>query len=141
MKIHAFLVRSAVSTLLTFFFFAAITSAQSNLASVSGVITDAQGGVVPLAKVVATDTKTGVQTSVTSNSAGFYHLQNLIIGSYQISVEHEGFRKYIREAVILTTGQDLGLDVKLEVGATGQAITVSSDATPIETRTSDVNTL
>ena len=140
-QLEIFPVRTALNVLAAVWLLGAACFAQSNLASVSGVITDAQGGVVPQASVIATDIKTSVQTSVTSNSAGFYHVQNLTIGSYRVSVEHAGFRKYIREGITLTTGEDLGLDVKLEVGATGQAITVTGDASPIETRTSDVNTL
>jgi outer membrane receptor protein involved in Fe transport len=130
-----------MSALAALCLFAAAAFAQSNLASVSGVITDAQGGVVPQAAVTVTDVKTGVENPATSNSAGFYRVQNLPIGSYRISVEHPGFRKYIRDGVTLTTGEDLGFDVKLEVGATSQEITVTGDASPIETRTSDVNTL
>jgi hypothetical protein len=115
--------------------------AQSNLASISGVVTDAQGGVVPQARVTANDIATGVETPVTSNSAGFYRVQNLAIGRYNITVEHAGFHKYVREGLTLTTGEELGLDVKLELGSTSQAVTVTGEATPIETRTSDINTL
>ncbi len=115
--------------------------AQSNLASISGVITDTQGGVVPQARVTAINVATGVLTPVTSNSAGFYRVQNLEIGKYNITVEHPGFRKYDREGVTLTTGQELGLNVKLDVGATEQAVTVTGEAAAIETRTSDLNTL
>src|ERR1035437_9093916 len=119
----------------------AVCSAQSNLASISGVISDPQGAVIPQARVTATDVETGVQTPGTTNSTGFYHLQNLPIGVYNISVEHAGFRKYLREGITLTTGQRLGLDVGLELGLTGQSITVTGEAPPMETRTSEVDTL
>src|ERR1700757_3423359 len=115
--------------------------AQSNQATISGVITDAQGGVIPRSTITATAVDTGVQTPVTSNSAGYYRLQNLPIGVYNITVDHTGFRRYAREGVTLTTGQKLGLDVKLEVGATGQSVTVSGEAAALETRTSELNTL
>jgi hypothetical protein len=115
--------------------------AQSNLASISGVITDAQGGMVPQARVTAIDKATGVQTPVSSNTAGFYRVQNLAIGVYDVTVERQGFRKYVREGITLTTGQELGLDVKLEVGAAAQAVTVTGEASALETRTSDISTL
>lgn len=114
--------------------------AQSNLATISGIITDQQGGVVPNAAVVATNVETGVQTSAQTNAAGFYRLQNLPIGAYDVSVEHPGFRKYVRR-VTLTTGEQLGLDVGLAVGATGESITVTAEAPLIESRTSEVNSL
>src|ERR1700694_3272090 len=114
---------------------------QSNLAAISGVITDSTGGVVPQTTITATDVATGVQTPATTNSAGYYRLQNLAIGVYNITVDHPGFRKYVREGVTLTTGQELGLDVKLDVGSTGQSVTISGEAAAIETRTSELNTL
>src|SRR5579884_2527003 len=114
--------------------------AQSNLAAISGIVTDQQGGVVPDAAVVATSVETGVQTSAQTNAAGFYRLQNLPIGAYDVSVEHPGFRRYVRR-VTLTTGEQLGLDVGLTVGTTGESITVTAEAPLIESRTSEVNSL
>ena len=115
--------------------------AQSNLASIGGVITDAQGAVIPQTHVTARDTATGVQTAATSNSSGLYRLQNLAIGAYTVTVEHNGFRRYVRDGITLTTGADLGLDVKLEVGAAEQSVTVTGEAPAIESRTSDISTL
>ena len=118
-----------------------ITYAQSNLASISGVVTDPQGAVIPDAKVTATNTATGVRTAVSTNGAGFYDLQNLPIGGYTVSVEHTGFKGYIRRQITLTTGQSLGLDVHLELGAVGQTVSVVGEPPPLETRTSDVSQL
>jgi hypothetical protein len=115
--------------------------AQSNLASISGVITDAQGGVVPEARVTAINSATGVQTPVSSNLAGFYSVQNLAIGRYDLTVEHPGFHRYVREGITLTTGQELDVGVKLEVGQAAQAVTVTGETAALETRTSDITTL
>jgi Carboxypeptidase regulatory-like domain/TonB-dependent Receptor Plug Domain len=120
---------------------ACICFGQSNLASISGVVTDPQSAVIPHATITATNVETGVQNSVPTNSAGFYKLQNLTIGVYNISVEHAGFRKYVREGITLATGQQLGLDVTLAVGPTGQSITITGEQPPIETRASEVSTL
>jgi Carboxypeptidase regulatory-like domain len=115
--------------------------AQSNLASVSGVITDPQGGLVAQAKVTAIDAQTGVTTIALTNSAGFYLLQNLAVGTYNVVVERSGFQKYVRENIVLTTGQQLGLDLQLQLGSTSQTVTVSGEAPPLETRTSDISQL
>ncbi|HWD97431.1 MAG TPA: carboxypeptidase regulatory-like domain-containing protein [Bryobacteraceae bacterium] len=120
---------------------AACCYAQSNLAGVSGVVTDPSGGTIPDAIVAATNTQTGVATGAKTNTSGYYNLENLPIGSYSISIEHPGFRKYVHENITLTTGQQLGLDVQLQVGETGQAVTVSAEAPLTETRTSDVGQL
>lgn len=113
---------------------------QSNLASISGIVTDQQGGVIPNAAVVATNTETGVQTKVQTNGAGFYRLQNLPIGVYDVSVEHPGFRKYLRR-VTLSTGEQLGFDVVVALGASGESITVRAEAPLVESRTSELNSL
>jgi hypothetical protein len=115
--------------------------AQSNLASISGIVTDPQNGVIPQAVVVASNIEMGVQSRAMTNAAGFYRLPNLSIGSYDLSVEHPGFRKYIREGITLTTGEQLGLDVRMELGATGQSVTVTGEAPLLENRTSEINTL
>ena len=115
--------------------------AQSNLASISGIVTDPQSGVIPQAAVVAVNVETGVQARIQTNAAGYYRLQNLAIGVYDLSVDHPGFRKYIRQGITLTTGEELGLDVRLELGATGQSVTVTGEAPLVENRTSEINTL
>ena len=115
--------------------------AQSNQAAISGVVSDPQGAVIPGANVVAVDTATGVRTTAVTNGAGFYNLQNLSIGAYTLTVERSGFRKYVRESITLTTGQELGLDVHLELGSSGQVVTVAGEPPPLETRTSDISEL
>src|SRR5438093_1384631 len=119
--------------------FAVICAAQSNLASISGVVTDPSGSSIPQAAVTATDTQTGVTTTATTNSAGYYSLHNLAIGAHTITIEHSGFRRYVRQGITLTTGEQLGLDVRLELGETGQTVTVTAEAPVTETRTSDVS--
>ena len=74
-------------------------SAQSNQASISGVVSDAQGALVPSAKVTMTNTATGVQTRAATNDAGFYSIPSLPVSDYTLSVEHEGFRRYVREGI------------------------------------------
>ena len=114
---------------------------QSSRATISGIVTDPQGFAVPGAAVAAADIATGVRTPATTNESGFYSIPNLLIGGYNFTVERSGFKRYIREGVTLTTGQTLGLDVKLELGAVGESIDVKGDAPLTETRTSTVDQL
>src|SRR6476469_2382649 len=114
---------------------------QSNLAGVSGVVSDPSAGSVPGVLVTATNTQTGVAKTATTNASGYYNIENLAIGAYRLTIQHPGFRKYIRENLTLTTGQRLGLDIHLEIGDTQQAITVTAEAPLTETRSSDVSQL
>ena len=72
---------------------AALALAQSNQASIRGVVTDSQGAVVGNAEVTAADTGTGVLTTVKSNQDGIYSLPSLATGSYNLTVRHDGFQR------------------------------------------------
>lgn len=120
---------------------APIAFAQSNTATIRGMVTDALGAVVAGAKVIATDAGTGVSTAVQTNDTGIYSLPNLPIGLYSLTVRREGFRTYVRDGIRLTTGEVLGLDIPLEVGAVSESVTVTGTAPLIQSRTSDVSQL
>ncbi len=136
-----FRVRTLAFVFCAFAFGISACFAQSNLAAISGIVTDPQNAVVPQAVVSVSDVETGVEVRTLTNASGFYNLQNLEIGKYDLTVQHAGFRKYVRQGITLTTGQNLGLNIRLDLGTTGQAVTVSAEAPLIESRTSDVNTL
>lgn len=123
------------------FFASAQLRGQSNLAGVSGVVTDSSGGSIAGVVVTAADPQTGIAKTAKTNTSGFYNIENLAIGTYRLTIEHPGFRKYVRENITVTTGQRLGLDIHLELGDTQQAITVTAEAPLTETRSSDVSQL
>ncbi len=132
---------SCRSSLVSVLILSGITCFAQSTASLSGIVKDPQGAVVPQSSVTADNIATGVKTKAVTNNAGFYDLSNLSIGAYAITVERDGFRKYVREGITLSTGEALGLDVQLEVGAVGQTVRVTSEAPAVETRTSDVSQL
>src|SRR5436190_15373099 len=103
--------------LLAFFLLSAMAFGQSNQASISGVVTDSQGAAVPGVKVTMSNLETSLPNSAVTNQAGFYSIPTLPVGAYSMIAERQGFRKYVRQSLALSTGQALGLDVKLELGA------------------------
>ncbi len=115
--------------------------AQSPQANVSGVITDSQKASVPQVEVSAQNIATGQTYRARTNDTGFYSLQALPIGAYRISAEKQGFRRAVRDQLTLTTGQSLEMDLVLEVGAVSESVTVSAEASLLETRTSDASQL
>ena len=112
---------------------AAVAPAQTITASITGTVTDPQGAVVPNAKVVGTNTGTNVVFTVTSNEAGLYNLLFLPVGSYNVTVEAQGFKKSQVGPFAIQVNQTARVDFKLEVGDTTQLIEVSDVAPVLQT--------
>jgi len=130
-----------LGSILAAFLFVLGALAQTPQATISGLVTDAQGAVIAGAEVTSTHAGTAARNTVRTNDSGFYSLRNLPIGAYAVTVEHTGFRKYFREGIALTTGQALELNVSLELGAVTESVSVSAQASLLETRNSDVGQL
>jgi hypothetical protein len=116
-------------------------SAQAPTATLSGVVTDPSGAVIPGVTVTAISPATSHRTVATTNDQGFYVLTQLPAGEYRVEAEMSGFKKYVRQGLTLTTAATLALDIQLEVGAADQSVTVTGEAPLLQTRTSDVSTL
>src|SRR5690348_6395141 len=99
---------------------------QSTAARISGVITDATGAVVPGAGAAAVNVETGQKIAGTSNHYGQYVLYPLPAGTYRLDFEKQGFRGYRIEQLQVYANDDVGRNVRLEVGMTSQEVTVSS---------------
>ncbi|MCU1324276.1 MAG: TonB-dependent receptor, plug [Acidobacteriaceae bacterium] len=111
---------------------------QSTQGTITGVITDAQGAVVPGAAVHVIHSATGVTVNTVTNDAGKYSVPALNVGTYAVVVERPGFARYSRKEITLSTDQVLGVDISLPSGSVDQTVTVSSGAPELETRTSSI---
>src|SRR6202044_3706872 len=72
-------------------------------ASISGTVTDSSGAVIAGATVTATNVDTGVATTLTTNTQGFYSFQVLALGKYTVDVSKSGFKAY-RETDLVPAG-------------------------------------
>jgi len=115
--------------------------AQTPQATLSGIVTDATGGVLPGVQVTATHAGTEQQAAGVTNDQGFYVLTSLPIGQYTVEAVRPGFKKYVRSGLMLTTGATLALDLSLVIGDVSESVTVSDEAPLLQTRTSDVSQL
>ncbi len=104
--------------------------------TIGGVVSDKQGAAIAGAKVVATKLDTGVAVPTTTNTSGNFLLTNLEIGTYSVAVEHEGFRRYMQSGIVLSTAENLALNVTLEIGQVTETMDVSAQAAVLEERTS-----
>jgi hypothetical protein len=86
-----------------------------------------------IATVQATNTDTGFTVTVRPSSEGSYLIPLLPLGHYSISAQASGFKSFTRSGVLVPVGQNIRVDVKLEVGKVDQTINVASNAVNIET--------
>lgn len=115
--------------------FSGIAAAQEFRASVSGTVSDSSGGAIPGAKVVVTNIQKNTSTEVVANQVGYYSVPFLLPGQYRVLVEASGFRKFVREDVVLGVNDKLGLDVVMEVGQLADSVTVTGEAAMLQTET------
>jgi hypothetical protein len=88
---------------------------QAATSTLSGRIVDPQGAVIVDAKITATQKSTGLQRPATTHSEGFYTITNLPPGEYEVKIESQGFAAKTYDAVALSVGQLLSLDVTMEI--------------------------
>ena len=115
-------------------------TAQELYGSVTGVVKDAQGGVLPGAAVVIVNRNTGLQRETTTNTEGGYTFANLPGGSYDVRVTMTGFREAVRSNVPLAVGQISRVDISLEVGGVAEVVEVKSEVQLLQTDKADTRT-
>jgi hypothetical protein len=126
------------------FFFLLIPAglwAQGVEATLKGRVTDLSGAVVPNAKIEVRNTGTNVAVSTVTDSAGLYAVPFLNPGSYTVTAEAAGFKKFLRENLVLSVGANIQADVSLELGAVSEQVLVTSEAPLLETAKADRGTL
>src|SRR3989475_9521428 len=111
---------------------------QTTNGSIQGTVTDSSGATLSRATVTARNLDTGLTNSTVTTDAGLYSLPNLPPGRYSVKVEATGLKKYEREGVTVQTGSTVSLDIQMQLGGVTENITVTADASQLETSTSDV---
>lgn len=114
--------------------------AQVTTGTILGTITDITGAVVPNAKVIITNTDTGIVTNVVTKSSGNYEAPYLINGNYSVQVDARGFKTFEENAIQLTIGEERRIDAKLQAGRASETITVYANGLALRTETSEIST-
>src|ERR1041385_10768 len=101
---------------------------------IEGKVTDNTGAVMP--GVTVTVAGTGLQQPLTAvtTASGTYTFANVPIGSYAVSFELSGFKKGIRENVVLTSGFVASVDMKMEIGKVQEQLTVVAESPLVDTK-------
>ncbi|MGA3168506.1 MAG: TonB-dependent receptor [Terriglobia bacterium] len=108
--------------------------AQVTSGSLTGVVSDQTGAVVPAAKVVLTDTNKGYDYPATTDAVGRFVITNLLPSIYKITVDAHGFQTFIQGNIAVDVGARVSVDVRLALGTTAQAIEVVGAAPILSTQ-------
>ena len=114
-------------------FYSLQISAQDATGRVTGIIFDPSGATIADAHVTVTNVATQISRETTSDTTGFYQVLALPVGSYKVTVEHQGFRSATTSESKLEINQTLKIDIKMEVGSAAETVTVESTTGTVET--------
>ena len=114
-------------------FASTLIEAQEVRATLSGTVSDPTGAPVPGATVIVTNVDQNVSTPSETNDSGNYVFPYLAPGTYRLSVERTGFKKYSRASIVLEAQDKARADVALELGDISQSVTVDADVSLLQT--------
>jgi hypothetical protein len=113
-----------------------IVSAHAQLATTTalvGTVTDSSGQTVPNAKVTAVNRETADTYNAMTNDQGYYNIQFVHVGTYNLLIEKSGFQKLEKTGVQVDINQIVRTDVTLAIGTISQSVTVEATVTAIKT--------
>ena len=112
--------------------------AQTVTGTLSGVVADASGAVVPGAKVTAKSTETGFTREVATSAEGSFQMPFLPLGLYDVTAEAKGFQKIIKTGVSIELNKTTVSNFKLEISAVGAEMQITGETPQIETTTGEI---
>ena len=114
-------------------FFPAILLAQGQYGSISGTIRDASGAVIPGVSVAIVNVTTGHKVESLTLEEGRFFVPQLLPGTYEIRIDHPGFKRLSVRGLTLDINQNLQQDLILDVGNVNETVMVSADTKILET--------
>ena len=109
--------------------------------TVTGLVTDPTGAVVPDAQITLNEAATGQTRTTASGASGLYQIGGLNAGSYDMKVTAKGFESYAKKGIVVNISATFRVDVQLTVGAAEQTVTVAAEALTVQTDTNVVSNL
>jgi len=116
-------------------------SAQVDTGSIVGTVSDNEHQRLSDSIVVVRNDSTGVERTLKSGHDGDFSFSPLAIGTYTLSVQHDGFERTVRAGISVTAQSSLREDLTLEVGSVSQVVQVDAGAPVLETQASSLQQL
>jgi hypothetical protein len=120
---------------------ASVALAQAGRGSISGLVSDPGGAIMPGVQVVLLNRATGVKQHTVTSSAGLYTFISLNPGAYEVTASQKGFRSVAEDNITVTVDQVSTVNITLQVGGINESVTVTEAATLVDTSNSTVGQL
>src|SRR5262245_9886813 len=135
-------VRSQVLGALCLVMLAAVPAswAQTVSGTILGSVTDPSGAVISNAKVTLVNEGTGLTRTVTTDTNGEYVAPSLPTGHYTVMSEITGFKTLTMSNVEVGVDQRVRIDLKLEVGAMTESVSITAETPLLQTSSSELGT-
>jgi Carboxypeptidase regulatory-like domain len=108
---------------------AATAWSQAIFATLTGVVTDPTGAVVPQAKITLRNAASGDTRNTVADQQGYYTFASVPVGAYNLTVTQAGFQTFEEDGIPLGGGESRSVNVSLQVGNTSQTVQVSGGKT------------
>src|SRR5580692_11804500 len=117
--------------------FVVIGIAQAPTGTITGIVNDESGAVIPNANVTITNRATGISRAATTNSEGLYSAPALAAGDYEVRVEAGGFKTSVRQATV-EVGSNTQVNMPMALGGTKEVVTVEAATASVNYDTHNV---
>ena len=115
------------------------SAAQSVTGTISGTVTDSNGGAIPNAMVTLINEQNATKRNVTTNEDGRFSFSAVQPGVYTVRIEQQGFQTFERKNTVLSANENLGLgEIALTTGNVNETVTVVAEGAMVETESSDL---
>ncbi|HJZ67017.1 MAG TPA: carboxypeptidase-like regulatory domain-containing protein, partial [Blastocatellia bacterium] len=115
-----------------------LAAGQGFTATIRGTITDQSGGVLKAVTITVKNTNKGWERTTTTDDSGDYVVTQLPADTYSISAQLKGFKRELRDGVVLQTGQEARLDMSLSVGQVEETVTVVGGALMVQSENANL---
>ena len=112
--------------------------AQNVYGTIAGTVTDSSGAAISDATVTLTNKDTGDKHSISTDASGNYTFVDILRGTYKLEVEKTGFKKFVRDSILVQIESGLRVDAALQVGGQNEVVEVTSEVPLLQPETNSL---
>ena len=120
---------------------APFAGAQSTGGRIRGTVMDPSGGAVPAATVELVNEATHATRDVQTGANGEYFFIEVPVGSYELDVTIQGFKKYAHKGILLNLNEVVGVDIALQIGGATETVEVTGAPPVIDTSSTQLGAI